>query len=104
MATKKPAVKKGPAKAAKKPVKAVKKPVVKTKPVKPAAKKAAAKKIAVKPSVKKAVPLKKGAKKGLNKPAAKQVIDTIKFPKGGKFFVKAAKRPVVAKKITKKAK
>ena len=76
--------------------KATKKPAVKTKPVKPVAKKVPAKKVAVKPAVKKET--NKVAKKGLNKPAAKLVVDRIKLPAKGKLFVKAAKRPTTKKK------
>ena len=105
MATKKPAVKKAPAKAAKQPTKTEKKPVVKTKPIKPATKKVSANKIAVKPAVKTAKVAKKPSKKtGLAKPQAKMVVDTIKLPTKGKVFVKAAKRPrtfLTAKKAKK---
>lgn len=88
---------------AKKTAKAVKKPVVKTKPVKPTAKKKVpAKKIAVKPAIKKALAKKPAKKTGIAKPQPKFVVDTIKLPKGGKVFVKKAKRP--AAKKAKKAK
>lgn len=85
--TKKPVQKKTPAKksayVAEKVV--VTKPTTKTKPVKPAAKKATA----------------KPAKKSTTKPMAKMVVDRMPLPKGGKLFVKAAKRPT-AKKAAKK--
>lgn len=78
---------------AKKPV-AKKKEVASAKKPVAAAKKAAPKKVAVKPAVKTAKVEKKPAKKtGIAKPKAKMVLDTIKLPKGGKVFVKAAKRP-----------
>ena len=78
MATKKPVSKKTPAKPAKKAVKAAKKTATKTKPVKPAAKKVPAKKTA-----------------GM----AKMVVDRMPLPKGGKLYVKAAKRPTTKKKV-----
>ena len=96
MATKKPAVKKPTA--GKKPAKAIKKPVKAAK----SAKTAPAKKIAVKPPVK-AKPVKKAEKKGLGTKMTKLTVDRVALPKGGKIFVKAAKRPA-AKKTVKKAK
>lgn len=86
MATKKPTVKK--------PAKAAKKPVVK----------AATKKIAVKPPVKPAATAKKPAKKGVDKSMTKLVVDRITLPKGGKVYVKAAKRPVSKPSVKKAAK
>lgn len=95
MATKKPTVKKT--------AKAAKKPITKKVAAKPAAKKIPAKKITVKPPVK-AKPVKKSQKKGLAKTAmTKMVVDRMTLPKGGKIFVKAAKRPA-AKKTAKKTK
>jgi len=92
MATKKPAVKNTKVAAAKKPVKTAKKPKVATK------------KIVVKPAKPAAAPaVKKSAKKGLAKPMTKVVVDRMTLPKGGKIFVKAAKRPT-AKKPAKKTK
>lgn len=90
MATKKPVAKKKPTKTA------VKKPVK-------AAKKTPAKKITVKPAVKPAKAIKRKAKAtGIAKARAKMVVDTIKLPKGGKVFVKAAKRPATKKSAKKK--
>ena len=98
MATKKPAVKKNKVAAAKKPVKTAKKPTVKSCVVK-----VATKKIAVKPPKPAAKLVKKSEKKGLAKPMTKVVVDRMTLPKGGKIFVKAAKRPT-AKNPAKKAK
>lgn len=92
MATKKPTAKKTSAKAEKKPAaKTAKK-----------AKKPAEKKIEVKPPIKAEKPSKKVSKGGLAKPMTKMVVDRIKLPKGGKVYVKPAKRP--ASKKTAKAK
>ena len=68
--TKKPVQKKTPEKA-------VKKPVAKTKPIKPAAKKVQPKKAET--------------------PMVKLVVDRMPLPKGGKVFVKSAKRPMAKK-------
>ena len=106
MATRKPVVKKNKVEAAKKPAKTDKKQTAKkalTKK-KPAAKKIATKKIVVKPAKPLSAPaVKKAEKKGLAKPMVKVVVDRMPLPKGGKIFVKAAKRPT-AKKQAKKTK
>lgn len=94
MATKKPAVKKPTA--AKKPTKATKKPTKSAKTT--------TKKIEVKPPVKPMKkPAKKADKKGLGIKMTKLTVDRVELPKGGKVFVKAAKRPT-GKKPSKKTK
>ena len=106
MATKKPAVNNTKAAAAKKPDKAATKAPAKKTLVKekPAVKKIATMKIVVKPAKPSAAPsVKKSAKKGLSKPMTKVVVDRLTLPKGGKIFVKAAKRPT-EKKPAKKTK
>ena len=82
MAKTKSVQKKTPAKKpVKKAVKAVKKSATKTKPVKPAAKKTTAK------------------KKAKTQPMTKFVVDRMSLPKGGKIYVKAAKRSAAKKPV-----
>lgn len=90
--TKKPVQKKAVVKTAKKPVKSTNKPATKkTKAVKPTAKKAVLKTVK-KPTKTKTTPM------------VKVVVDRMPLPKGGKVFVKAAKRPTAKKQAKKAAK
>ena len=111
MATKKPTVKK--AKTAKKPLKFANKPAAKDgskgkvkiiKTVSAPKVKSASKKITIKPPKPSSELVKKSKKNGLAKPMAKFVVDRITLPKGGKVFVKAAKRPAVKKAVKKTVK
>jgi hypothetical protein len=80
------------------------KPVQKKPTAKPTKKAVKATKKAVKPTVKKAVkPTAKKAVKPTAKGMTKMVVDRMSLPKGGKVFVKAAKRPA-AKQTAQKVK